>query len=469
MSGHTQAEIAVPHALAAEQGLLGAILHVPEALDRARDHVKAEDFLEDVHRHIFEVMCQRRDAGEAIDFTLMKMVLGNADLGGQTVGAYIARLISSATTISGAPGYARMIAEASRMRRVLDTAQQAVAAMTVGAISDPAAYAAQMIAALDEVASAGLSQGMRGTTLSASLDRVMKRVNHMRATNDPYGVPFGIPSLDRATLGMGEAQFIVLAGRPAMGKTAVALHTAIAAARHSGPVGFISLEMSDVELGQRVLSAVAYNPREWEQISYRSIAEARALSDDALRRLYDAGRQAARIPIWIEPQPAVTLSQIAARARQMAMRAERAGTKLAALVVDHMGLVRPSARYSGNRVQEMTEISGGLKGLAKELSIPVVGLCQLSRAVETREDKRPILSDLRDSGSIEQDADVVLGLFREAYYLERKIDRSDAENDRLAMRRDVIEIEILKQRSGPTLRIDCFCDVACNVIAEMAQ
>lgn len=459
----------VPHALGAEQALLGAILHNNDALDRARDHVKAEDFYEHVHRHLFEVMCQRRDAGEAIDAGLMKAVLGNADLGGMTVGAYVGRLVAGATTISGAPDYARLIAQSAQMRLVLETAQAAVAAMSVDGVMSPATYAAQMIEVLDEVASAGLSQSVKRTTLRTSVERVMARVRHLRTTEEDHGVTFGIPSLDRATLGMGASQLIVLAGRPAMGKTAVALHFAIAAARRAGPVGFISLEMNDIELGQRVLSAVAYDSREYDQISYRSIAQARDLTDDALRRLYHAERAAAKIPIWIEPQPGVTLSQIAARSRQMALRAERQGKRLAAIFVDHMGLVRPSGRYSGNRVQEMTEISTGLKGLAKELAIPIVGLCQLNRAVESREDKRPILSDLRESGSIEQDADVVLGLFREAYYLERKIDRTMEENDRLAMRRDVLEIEILKQRSGPTSRIDCFADVSCNVIGEMAR
>ncbi|NEU13568.1 AAA family ATPase [Methylobacterium sp. BTF04] len=466
MTGETKQQ--VPHALEAEQALLGAILHSNGAIDRAREYVKAEDFYEEVHRHLFEVMCQRRDAGEAIDLGLMKAILGNADLGGITVGSYVGRLVTGATTISGAPDYARLIAQSAQMRLVLATAEAAVAAMSVDSVMSPAAYAAQMIEVLDEVASAGLSQSVKRTTLGTSVERVMARVRHLRTTNEDHGVTFGIPSLDRATLGMGESQFIVLAGRPAMGKTAAALHFAIAAARRAGPVGFMSLEMNDVELGQRVLSAVAYDPREYDQISYRSIAQARDLTDDALRRLYFAEREAARIPIWIEPQPGVTLSQIAARSRQMALRAERQGKRLAAIIVDHMGLVRPSGRYAGNRVQEMTEISGGLKGLAKELAIPVVGLCQLSRAVETREDKRPILSDLRDSGSIEQDADVVLGLFREAYYLERKPDLKDDEADRLARRRNVLEIEILKQRSGPTIRIDCFCDVACNVLAEMA-
>ncbi|MFD0936411.1 DnaB-like helicase C-terminal domain-containing protein, partial [Methylobacterium trifolii] len=160
---------------------------------------------------------------------------------------------------------------------------------------------------------------------------------------------------------------------------------------------------------------------------------------------------------------------IAARARQMRMRAERQGIPLAAIIIDHIGLIRPSKRYQGNRVQEMTEISSGLKGLAKELGIPIVGLSQLNREVEKRQDKRPQLADLRESGSIEQDADVVLGLYRDAYYLEHKADRTDVEEDRLARCLNELEIEILKQRSGPTSRITCFCDVACNVLAEAAR
>ncbi len=204
-------------------------------------------------------------------------------------------------------------------------------------------------------------------------------------------------------------------------------------------------------------------------ISYRSIAEARGLSDNALLRLLNAERSCAEIPLWIEQQVGLTLAQIAARARQMRLRAERQGIPLAAIVVDHIGLIRPSKRYAGNRVQEMTEISSGLKGLAKELGIPVLGLSQLNREVERRPDKRPLLSDLRESGSIEQDADVVLGLFREAYYLEHRVDLSDEEQDRLARCQNELEIEILKQRSGPTNRIVCFCDIACNVLAEAAR
>lgn len=460
------AEPLPPHALDSEQALLGAILHNNEALDLVRQHVEAVDFFEDVHRHIFEVMCARRDAGEPIDRRLMRTVLGNADLGGVTVGAYLARLYAEATTVSGAPGYARLIAQAAQMRRVLTTAQDAVEAMLAGSVHAPADYASHMIESLDEVASAGLAEHARRVTLGQGVTGVLARIEQVRQGLVPRGVPYGVPGLDRVTLGMRPGQFIVLAGRPGMGKTTVALHIALIAARRSGAVGFFSLEMDATELSERMLAALAYDPRARETITYRAIAEARGLSPDALWRLQEAEKACAAIPLWIDPQPGLSLAQIASRARQMQLKAERQGRPLAAIVVDHIGLIRPSKRYSGNRVQEMTEISSGLKGLAKELGIPVLGLSQLNREVEKRQDKRPQLADLRESGSIEQDADVVLGLYREAYYLEHKADRSEAETDRLARCQNLLEIEILKQRSGPTIRIECFADIACNVLAE---
>ncbi len=455
-----------PHDIDSEQALLGAVILNGEAIDKARQHVQPEDFAEAVHGQIFEAMLARRDAGELIDRRMMLAVLGNADLGGTTVGAYLARLVAEATTVINAPSYARSIAHAARMRAVLATAQEAAAAMTDGSIRDPAGYAASMIEALDEVASAGLAEHVRRISLGQGMAGALTRVEETRAGRGQQGVPYGVPALDRKTLGMRPGQFIVAAGRPAMGKTTAALHFALTGARRSGPIAFFSLEMDGNELSERMLSALAYDSRSREPISYRGIAEAKGLSDEDLWRLHEAQRDGADIPLWIEQQPGLTLSQIAARSRQMQLKAERQGQPLAAIVVDHIGLVRPSKRYSGNRVQEMTEISGGLKGLAKELGVPVLGLSQLSRDVEKREDKRPILSDLRDSGSIEQDADVVLGLFRESYYLERKPELTDDEINRLARSQNILEIEILKQRGGPTARIECFCDVACNVLAE---
>ena len=458
---------APPSAFEAELAVLGGALHNNDVIHRILGNVQADDFQNPVNRQIFELMRACSEAGEAFNYLLVKTRLGNLDLGGITVGQYVVNLMRDATTVSGAPSHARLIAQAARMRTVFETSQLGIAAMTGGTVHDPAETASQMIEALDAVASASLADHARRVALGTSAANVLTRANEIRQGAAPRSVPYGVPRLDAATLGMRPGQLIILAARPAMGKTTLALHFASTVARFSGPVGFFSLEMDADQLSERVLAALAYDPSAREVITYRAIAEAKNLSNDAMERLIEAQRIAAGIPLWIEPQAGLTLAQIAARSRQMRLQAERQGKPLAAIVIDHIGLIRPSKRYSGNRVQEMAEISSSLKELAKELGIPVVGLCQLNREVEKRPDKRPLLSDLRDSGSIEQDADVVLGLFRESYYLEHKVDRTDEEELRLSNCQNEIEIEILKQRSGPTIRVRCFCDIACNVLAEM--
>ncbi|MCJ2038249.1 DnaB helicase C-terminal domain-containing protein, partial [Methylobacterium sp. J-059] len=406
---------------------------------------------------------------DALDLGRMRAVHGNATLGGVTVGKSFVNLMHGATTIRNAPSYARLVAQDARMRAVFETSQFGIAAITGSTVHDPAETAGSMIEALDAVASASLADHARRISLGTSAANVLAQANEIRQGAAPRGVPYGVPRLDAATLGMRSGQLIILAGRPAMGKTTVGLHVAISAAQHAGPVGFFSLEMNADQLSERVLAAVAYDPRARDAISYRAIAEAKNLSNEAMERLIEAQRVCADIPLWIEQQAGLTLAQIAARARQMRLQAERRGQALSAIIIDHISLIRPSKRYAGNRVQEMTEISSGLKGLAKDLGIPVVALCQLNREVEKRPDKRLMLSDLRESGSIEQDADVVLGLFRESYYLERKVDRTDEEEVRLSDSQNELEIEILKQRSGPTIRVTAFCDIACNILAEAAR
>ncbi|MCJ2040136.1 hypothetical protein MKK55_14475, partial [Methylobacterium sp. J-059] len=240
-----------PNAVESEQGLLGAILHHNDAIDRARDFVQPDDFSDPVHQHIFAAMVARRDAGEAIDLGLMKAVLGNADLGGVTVGQYLVNLLHGANTISNAPSYARLVAQAARMRAVFETSQFGIAAMTGSTVHDPAETAGSMIEALDAVASASLADHARSISLGTSAAKVLDQANEIRQGAAPRGVPYGVPRLDAATLGMRSAQLIILAGRPAMGKTTVGLHVAISAAQHAGPVGFFSLEMNADQLSER--------------------------------------------------------------------------------------------------------------------------------------------------------------------------------------------------------------------------
>lgn len=465
-AGASTDHLAVPHSIDCEQALLGAILLNPAALDGVRHLVDVMDFYEQPNATLFEAMCKRRDAGDHIDIKLVRTAVGDQDLGGITVGQYLANLASGATTVINAPGYAKAIREAARMRTVLETAQAGVDAMTSGAVTDPGEYASWMIQELDSVVSAGQSRSVKRVRLGESAATVLERVREAQMGKVQSGAPYGLPSLDRATLGLRDDQLIILAGRPGMGKTTVALHVALASAGKGYGVGFVSLEMNDVELAERALAGIAYDRR--QPISYRAIAQG-DVDEAAYKRLDDARRYFDGLPFEIEQQPGLTVAQIGARARNLRTRFERLGMFLGLLVVDHIGLIAPSKRYSGNRVQEMTEISGSLKRLAKELGVPILALAQLNREVEKREDKRPVLSDLRDSGSIEQDADVVLGLFREAYYLERVPEPTPEQFDRLDRVRDTLEIEILKQRSGPTIRVECFCDVSCNALAEIGR
>lgn len=458
-----------PNALAAEEALLGAVLLNAAALDGVRHILEPEDFYSEVNGWLFEAMCARRDAGEHIDFRLVITALGDRDLGGITSSQYVSRLAAEAITVVNAPSYAKAVREASRMRRVLATATAATAAMTSGGVTDPATYATRMIEDLDDIASASLADHLRRVKIGDSAREVIQRVQDARGGRIRHGAPYGLPSLDRATLGMRDNQLIILAGRPGMGKTTVAIHFALSAARAGHGTYFVSLEMDAGELAERALAASCYDPRSNDYLTYRAIAQGKDISDHGLSRLVEAQRYLESLPLEIEQQPGLTVAQITARARQHRLRLERAGKFLGLVIVDHIGLIRPSKRYAGNRVQELTEITGALKGLAKELGVPVLGLSQLSRGIENREDKRPKLADLRDSGSIEQDADVVIGLFREAYYLQQIAEPTDEQADRLARCTHEIDLEVLKQRAGPTPRMTCFCDVACNVLSEIAQ
>ena len=270
------------------------------------------------------------------------------------------------------------------------------------------------------------------------------------------------------SLGMCPGQMIVVAARPGMGKTTVGVSIALNAAKAGHGVYFVSLEMVAQELAQRALAAEVYAQRPHDPISYREIAKGRDLTDRDLNDLLDARDTLNTYPLVIEQQSGLSISQIAARARQTRSAMERKGQRLSVIVIDHIGLVAASKRYSGNRVQEMTEITTAIKVLAKELDVAIVALSQLNRKVEERAEKRPVLSDLRDSGSIEQDADMVIGLYREAYYLEHKAELTDEDRIRLMASADTLEMEILKQRQGPTGRINLFCKIDCNAINELA-
>jgi replicative DNA helicase len=455
---------------AIEQELLGAVLITNSAFDVIERLVSAEDFYEPLNGQLFEAFARVHDAHGVITPSLVIASMGgNASMivgDGMTLGQYIARAAAIATIPRNLPAYAKQIREFADRRKIMAMAET----MSIGIQSNqPAAdIAGAGIELLDEIA----AQASAGSTPQVSLreanDKSLRRMQYgMQNPGKLAGMSWGLAGLDNKTGGLKRGEMFVLAGRPGMGKTALALCVARATASAGEPTFFASLEMGDVSLSDRNLADVAFERQ--RPIPYYDIANG-TLNEAQARRIIEAARLQREWPLTIDPAPGLTVSQIAARARRHKQNLERQGLRLGPVVVDHMHIVRPSNRYSGARVNEVGEISAALKGLAKELDVPVIALAQLSRALENRDDKRPTMADLRDSGSIEQDADAIIFVFREAYYLERSTganaEQEAARVDRLVDARDQLEAIVAKQRNGPTGTVHLFCNIACNAVRD---
>ncbi|GHA15276.1 replicative DNA helicase [Devosia pacifica] len=462
--------------LDAEQALIGAVLMNPDALDVVDGLVRAEDFSEPVHVQVYDAFLRARDEGRRVDVTLMQSVLGldakTVLVKGMTTGEYIAKLAANATTVLNAPDYARVIAEAANYRRLeqsgrmlSDRASQGYSGGTPGEV------ASSIITDLDAIVMATANKGSRrvsvGDAVASAHSVLLDRMEHGVET----GIGWGVSDLDDVTK-LYPGELTIAAARPSMGKTTLALSSCLAAARSGAGVLFVSLEMGEVSLGQRVLSDIAYEPDQ-TPIAYTDIRDAKVSQAD-MQRLSVALERVRQYPLIIEQEPGLTVSQIAARARaarKPLMRDFNATLDL--LVVDHLGLIASGDRYAGARHLELGAITSALKVLAKDMQIPVLLLCQLSRGVESRENKRPQLSDLRESGRIEEDADTVVLLYREAYYLERtketEPDKDMIRMERLRDCRNVLEINVAKQRQGATRTVEAFVHMPSNAIRNLAR
>ncbi|MEZ5836790.1 MAG: replicative DNA helicase [Geminicoccaceae bacterium] len=454
-----------PHNIEAEQALLGAILINNEAYHRVSDFLRTEHFFEPVHQRIFDACTRRIDRGQLADakalFHLFDEDEALADLDG---GQYLARLARAAETIINAADYGRVIHDLALKRGIIELGEEAVNCAYDPQVQDTASEQIEKVEqSLFHLAQQGETRGG-----FRNFDRVLASTVEMveaahRKAGKVTGIPTGLIGLDEKLAGLQPSDLLILAGRPSMGKSALAFTIAANAASHRAGdldrgrlkhenyiVGVFSLEMSAEQIGMRLLSAEA-------GIGSDDLRRGELREDDWPNVVAASQTLAAR-PIYIDDTPALTIGALRSRARRL-MRTHG----LSFLVVDYLQLLRGSGSYGqNNRVQEISEITQGLKAIAKELNIPVLALSQLSRAVESREDKRPMLSDLRESGSIEQDADVVMFVFREEYYLSRSEPQMrDAEKpddfqkryakwiescERAHNRADII---VAKQRNGP--------------------
>ena len=455
----------LPHNLEAEQALLGALLVDNRTMENVGDIVKAEHFFAPVHQRIFDAILKLVDRGQNADpITLKPYFDKDAELEERGGAQYLADLAASVVTVINAPNYARFVRDMATRRELItignDLVNQAFEADIDVSAQDCLEEAEARLFQMGETGGGG-DRGfitMRDATAAAIelAEKAFKSDGHVT------GVTTGLRDLDKKLGGLHPSDLLILAGRPSMGKTALAATLAYNAAdaykrsggKEGGIVGFFSLEMSADQLATRLLSDLA-------EISGDRIRRGEFTKED-FHRLAEQSNYLAQVPLYIDDTPALSITAVRTRARRMKRK-----HGLGLIVVDYLQLLRGTgSKQSENRVLEVSEITRGLKAIAKELSIPVLALSQLSRAVETREDKRPQLSDLRESGSIEQDADVVMFVYREQYYLEReKPNEEDATKFEAWQRRmdsahNVAECVIGKQRHGPIGIVEMYFDAA---------
>jgi replicative DNA helicase len=465
----------LPHSIEAEQSLLGAMLNLPEACDVVSSLVNEGELFEPVHSDIFRWLLEMRSRSQRPTPELLIAQLGGLgciDIAGLTLKQYVARLAAAATTILNAPDFAKTIRDLANRRRIIGTAQDATQlayAAPVGERSEE--IITSTIERLDAIISGQVPQTLRavriGDAARQALDNLSMAIQNGGAAP---GVTWGLLDLDRRTGGLHRGELAIAAGRPGMGKTSFAIHVALSAAAHGNNVLYVSLEMMAEPVAQRALTAIAFRLSGGKRrIAYGDLRTGHGISEADFALLRDAQDHLGALPLVIEQQPSLTIAQITLRARR---HQQKKGLGL--LIVDHLHKVRVSDRYFGNATAETSELSNACAALPKELNISMLALCQLSRASEGREDKRPKLSDLRQSGSLEQDADVVIFPFRAAYYLlANEPEHGTVEHSRwqraLELARDRLEINIAKQRQGSTGPIEAFCAIECNAFSDAAR
>lgn len=474
-----------PSNLQAEQALLGAIFANNRAYERVSEFLAPEHFADPIHGRIYQAIARRIEAGQLADVVTLKAEFEHAGILDEVGGtAYLAQLLTAMVGIINAGEYGRTIHDAWVRRQLIDVGESVVnnAFASVGGLSGSeqieAAEQALFDLATDGTSSSGFVSFERALT-----DAILGAERSFRRAGHVSGLTTGLRDLDTKLGGLHPSDLTILAGRPGMGKTALATKIAFGAAqalmaeaREQNPnaqpraqVAIFSLEMSAEQLATRLLSEEA-------RISGDRIRRGDIGQKD-FDRFVQVSREIATLPLQIDDTPAITMSALRTRCRRL-----KRTKGLALVVVDYLQLMRPSAgTRPENRVLEISQITQGLKAIAKEMSVPVLALSQLSRAVESREDKRPQLSDLRESGTIEQDADCVMFVYRDEYYLEQRMPKEvgfdgigekfqasmEDWQQKMAKAHNRADLIIAKQRHGPTGTVPLFFEAEFTRFADL--
>ncbi|MET0674984.1 MAG: replicative DNA helicase [Bradyrhizobium sp.] len=468
-----------PHNIEAEQGLLGAMLVNNDAFYRVSDFLEPKHFFEPLHQTIYETASSLIRMGKiATPVTLKTFLPADIDIGGMTVGQYLARLAAEATTIINAQDYGRTIYDLSLRRDLIGIGEDMVnVAYDAPVDFAPRNQIEDAERKLYELAESGRYDGgfqKFSQALTTALDMAAKA---FQRDGKLSGISTGLRDLDAKMGGLQHSDLIILAGRPGMGKTSLATNIAYNVAQaykgelqpdgtmkavNGGVVGFFSCEMSGEQLATRIIA-------ERSGISSSSIRRG-GITEADFEKLRDCSIELQTLPFYVDETGGISISQVMARARRLK---RQKGLDL--LVIDYIQLLSGSGkRGNDNRVQEITEITTSLKALAKELAVPIIALSQLSRQVENRDDKRPQLSDLRESGSIEQDADVVIFVYREEYYLAAKEPRPGTpEHEKwqtdMGLAHGKAEVIIGKQRHGPTGTVELQFDASVTRFGDLSH
>ncbi|EJF88125.1 replicative DNA helicase [Bartonella vinsonii subsp. arupensis OK-94-513] len=446
----------LPHNIEAEQALIGAILINNDALDCVADFLKPNHFFEPLHQKIFNTVLQVIQNGKVANPITIKSFFSTEEkIGDIIVFSYIVRLAKEAVTIINAKDYGRVIYDLFIRRSLINLGNEVVNT----AFDAPVDFTpSQQIETIEHQLFELAEKGKYGGGFENFETAITKALNMASAAKKRSsrlsGIATHIKTLDDKMGGLQASDLIILAGRPAMGKTSLATNIAFNIANaykrdastqenEGGIVGFFSLEMSSEQLATRIIS-------EQTEVSSSEIRRGN-ISEEQFSKIIRAMKGLQKAPLYIDQTGGISIAQLAARARRLKRQ-----HGLDVLIVDYIQLITSNSRRSSeNRVQEITAISMGLKTLAKELNIPIIALSQLSRQVENRTDKRPQLSDLRESGSIEQDADIVLFVYREEYYLKNEKPKEGSPEyvtwqQKLDQVKGQAEVIIAKQRHGPT-------------------
>ena len=422
----------MPHDIQAEQSVLGAMFMSKNAIEKCTENLEKESFYLDSHAKLFDCMKDLTDAGKPIDMTIVVSELEKRKQLSQVGGVeYISELTQIVPSAANVEEYIKIVKENAVRRRLIETA--------IAIETDSYNWTDSLNELLDKAEKDMMSVSkVRSDSEFRPIQEVLFKTQLnleklAQTKGDITGISTGFYDIDKITSGFHENELIIIAARPAMGKTAFALNLATNMASSSGKsVAIFNLEMGAEQLAIRMLSSAG-------QLDGRKLASGRIDNQD-WKRINEAISKLSETNIFIDDTPGITIGEIRSKARRLASEGN-----LGAIVIDYLQLISINSKYAGNRQQEISEISRSLKTLAMELQIPVIALAQLSRSVEARDDKRPILSDLRESGSIEQDADIVAFLYRDDYYnKEAAIDENTSKS----------EFIIRKHRNGPTSTIN---------------